>query len=94
MVVLLEEGEPVEADHLVRDAICTEEVADGLRHQQDDLRKRLEHTRRPRTARRTIVGRMYVSAPVSSNMITTTVTVNRITPLCFKVTTRYKWERR
>lgn len=28
-----------------------------------------------------MVGRMYVNAPVSSNMITTTVTVIRITPL-------------
>jgi hypothetical protein len=29
----------------------------------------------------TMVGRMYVNAPVSSNMITTTVTVNRMMPL-------------
>lgn len=29
----------------------------------------------------TMVGRMYVRAPVNSNMITTTVTVIRITPL-------------
>lgn len=28
-----------------------------------------------------MVGRIYVKAPVSSNMITTTVTVIRITPL-------------
>jgi hypothetical protein len=28
-----------------------------------------------------MVGRIYVSAPVSSNMITTTVTVIRMTPL-------------
>lgn len=29
----------------------------------------------------TIVGRIYVSAPVNSNIMTTTVTVIRITPL-------------
>ena len=29
----------------------------------------------------TMVGRMYVSAPVSSNMMTTTVTVMRVIPL-------------
>ena len=29
----------------------------------------------------TIVGKIYVRAPVSSNMITTTVTVIRMTPL-------------
>jgi hypothetical protein len=28
-----------------------------------------------------MVGRIYVRAPVSSNIITTTVTVNRMTPL-------------
>ena len=28
-----------------------------------------------------MTGRMYVNAPVSSNMMTTTVTVNRVTPL-------------
>jgi hypothetical protein len=28
-----------------------------------------------------MVGRMYVNAPVSSNMITTIVTVNLVTPL-------------
>ena len=29
----------------------------------------------------TIVGKMYVKAPVNSNMMTTTVTVSLITPL-------------
>jgi hypothetical protein len=36
----------------------------------------------PQDEQRTIVGKMYVTLPVSSNMMTTTVTVIRMMPLC------------
>lgn len=38
-----------------------------------------------RVSKVTIVGRMYVRAPVNSNMMTTTVTVIRITPLVMPI---------
>lgn len=41
-----------------------------------------------RVSKVTIVGRMYVRAPVNSNMMTTTVTVIRITPLVMPISIR------
>lgn len=39
LVFFLQERVAIEADHLVGDASTAEEIADGLRHEQDDLRK-------------------------------------------------------
>jgi len=39
MVLFLQEGITAELNHLVSNTICTEEVSDSLRDQNDDLTK-------------------------------------------------------
>ena len=84
MVIFLQERVSIKTNGFLRNSPYAEKISHGLGHQKHDL---VEHTIRRggnfklRKQKRTIVGRMYVRAPVSSNMMTTTVTVIRITPL-------------
>jgi len=81
MVFFLEKWIPIEPNHFICNTVRTQEVANGFCHQQHNLYKYIfSHDIAQKTCI-TIVGRIYVNAPVSSNMITTTVTVIRITPL-------------
>ena len=82
MILLLKERESVKSDHLISDPIRAKEVSHGFSYKQNDLRAiwlgmGTWEDKNPST----MVGRIYVKAPVSSNMITTTVTVILITPL-------------
>lgn len=83
MILFIQEGKSIECNHLICYAPFSKEIGNGLCHHQNDLQmiqsainvsegKKLEHT---------IVGSIYVKAPVNSNMITTTVTVIRMMPL-------------
>lgn len=82
MILFLKKGESVKPDHLIRDPVRAKEVSDGFGYKQNDLTAIWSEMgtwedKNPST----MVGRIYVKAPVSSNMITTTVTVILITPL-------------
>ena len=88
MFLFLKERESVKPDHLIRDPVRAEEVSHGFSYKQNNLRTiwlamGIWSDKTPST----MVGRIYVRAPVSSNMITTTVTVILITPLksCIKI---------
>lgn len=84
LIFLLKKGEAVEANHVVCDTSTAEEVADAFRKDQHDLKHRFSDQLQiddSVESSLTIVGKMYVRAPVSSNMMTTTVTVIRVIPL-------------
>ena len=81
MVLFLQERVTIEFDNLFSDTVRTQEVSDGLCDKNNNLKKRLALRVPAVRSLLTIVGRMYVRAPVSSNMMTTTVTVILITPL-------------
>ena len=80
--LLFQEGIAIESNHFIRNPVCSQKVAHCFCDKQDDLDKVWVNETSPyRSGSPTIVGRMYVKAPVSSNIITTTDTVRRITPL-------------
>ena len=82
----MEEWVPIEPDHLVGNAVFAKIISYELGDEEYDLVVRIGLGTSGLKVDiyailLTIVGRMYVRAPVSSNMITTTVSVIRITPL-------------
>ena len=82
----VKEGEAVEPDHAVCDAAFGKAGRDGFGDTDYNLWRRREVSRKLKErvkgrGRPTIVGRMYVSAPVSSNIMTTTETVICMIPL-------------
>jgi hypothetical protein len=88
LVFLLKERITVKTDGLVCHTAPSEDIADGFRHEQHDLRDvPSAGSIKPRTAfvLPTMVGKMYVKAPVNSNIMTTTVTVIRVIPLTEKL---------
>lgn len=83
VIILVQEWEAVKAYSFLGYPAGAKEVSNGFCYQKHDLR-RIRHKYAFGTewvTQLTIVGRMYVKAPVSSNIITTTVTVILITPL-------------
>ena len=82
VVLLFQERKTVKANHFVSDPIRSEKVTNSFRDQEDDLRSL--HMRLIVSVcmnGHTMVGKMYVNAPVSSNIMTTTDTVILMTPL-------------
>ena len=93
MILILQQRKSVETNHLIGNSSAAELIADCFRHHHDNLSRcavstpYCENVGRGKK-RLTIVGRIYVNAPVSSNMITTTVTVILVIPL--PVSSRYQ----
>lgn len=86
MIFLVEEREAIKSDHLVCYPAFAKLIRHCLCHHQNNLRAAvisLVLYHRLVMQWLTIVGRMYVRAPVSSNMMTTTVTVIRMIPLLY-----------
>jgi hypothetical protein len=81
VVLLLQEWIPIEPNHFICDTICVEKVSHSFSHKQHNLGKARHLKRVFWEYLLTMVGKIYVNAPVNSNMITTTVTVILITPL-------------
>jgi hypothetical protein len=82
MIVLFQKRETIESNHFLCDSVGSKKITNGFGNENDDLEERhVEECRKKRLDKLTIVGSMYVKAPVSSNMMTTTVTVILMTPL-------------
>ena len=81
MILFLQERVTVELDNLFGDSSSPQEVSDGLCDKNDNLERAWALRESAAHGLLTIVGRIYVRAPVSSNMITTTVTVILVIPL-------------
>lgn len=81
MIFLVKNRIAIKPNRLFRNPSRAKEVTDRFRNQQNDLQIPLTPCKTRIWVRRTMVGRIYVSAPVSSNMMTTTETVIRMTPL-------------
>jgi hypothetical protein len=87
VILVLKDRIAIKSNRLICNATGPKEVADGFCYQYDNLERigikdlNFEGRTFLIAIRLTIVGKIYVNAPVSSNMITTTVTVILITPL-------------
>ena len=82
VIIFLKKRVPIKADGFIGNPSYCQEISYSFGHQKHDLWVKYQTSDFPLYGGiRTMVGRMYVRAPVSSNIMTTTVTVMRITPL-------------